>query len=185
MISWSKYDPEVHGDWDEQLNLLAGANFFQTVGWGQIKQAMGWHVVKLVAIESRVIVSMALVLFRRQPFKGALAWLPGGLCGEPAAWVDTIPIAFKRELGVRWLYLRSNQVGFEQSERVTAALTNASWSQPSVRLGSGLSLVYDTKPSDVDRLAAMSANWRHNLKRSRKNGLRFERWLEPDAVAID
>ena len=184
MIQWRRYNPQTDGDWDQQLKRLQGSNFYQTAGWGEVKQKAGWQVTRLVALNAGTIVAMALVLFRRQPLRGAVAWLPGGVCGEPTTWAGSLKNALKTELAVLWLYLRSNQIGYEQVERLKALLRREKWSQPSVRLNSGLSLLYDTKRSQPDRLMGMSANWRHNLKRSRKHELCFDRWIEPDAASI-
>ena len=51
-------------------------------------------------------------------------------------------------------------------------------------LGSGQSLIYDTTQAETTRLAAASANWRHNLKRSRKYSLSLKKWLTPDIVQL-
>jgi lipid II:glycine glycyltransferase (peptidoglycan interpeptide bridge formation enzyme) len=184
MISWCKYNADFHGDWDAQVNLLPGSNFFQTIGWGRVKEVLGWRIQQMVATDQGVIVSMALVLFKRQPFYGVSAWLPGGLSGEPAAWGDPFHLALKRELSAIWLYIRTNQLGFERSDQLVKFMGSAGWAQPTSRLGSGLSLMYNTKLGEADRLAAMSMTWRQNVKRSRKHELRFERWVEPDASAI-
>jgi lipid II:glycine glycyltransferase (peptidoglycan interpeptide bridge formation enzyme) len=184
MINWCLYNAETDGDWDAQLQRLPGANFFQTSGWALVKSATGWHVLKLVVKDSDCIVSMALILFRRQPLSGAIVWIPGGIVGEPAVWATSFKSALKRELRLTWVYIRFNALGLENQEHSATVLKEAGWRKPRVSLGSGLSLLYTLSDDDVGRLAALSTNWRHNLKRSRKYGLRFERWQAPDAAII-
>ena len=138
----------------------------------------------MVASKNDAIVSMAAVLYRRKPLSGAMAWLPGGVCGEPNLWMQTFEKALKRQLDLAWLYLRINAIGFEAKEQTVVGFQLNRWSRPSACLGSGQSLIYDLARDEASRLTAMSANWRHNLKRSRKHGLSFERWSAPDAPTI-
>ena len=184
MINWCEYNPMTHGNWDDSLKKLVGSNFFQTVAWIEVKRSNGWRVMYMLASKNDAIVSMAAVLYRRKPLSGAMAWLPGGICGEPHFWVDSFKSALKNKLDLAWLYLRINSLGFEAKEQIIEDLQLNKWSRPSAPLGTGQSLIYDLVQDEASGLAAMSANWRHNLKRSRKYGLSFERWSVPDAPAI-
>lgn len=184
MISWCEHNPISHGNWDDSLKTLEGANFFQTVAWMEVKRLSGWQVVYMLGSKNDSIVSMAAVLYRRKPLSGAMVWLPGGICGEPQFWIESFKSALKNKLDLAWLYLRINALGLEENEHTIVGLQLNQWGRPSACLGSGQSLIYDLAQDEATRLVAMSANWRHNLKRSRKYGLSFERWSAPDALTI-
>ena len=184
MINWCSYNTHIHGDWNEKLKLLSGANFFQTLDWAKIKSASGWHSLNLLAISDDSIVAMAAVLFRRQPFAGAVVWVPGGVCGSPTVWAREFRSAVKVALGVQWVYIRVNIIGLEASEEMALALCGAGWSRPRVKLGSGLTLAYDLNGEESARLDGLTANWRHNLKRSRKYESTFTEWRTPDVSKI-
>ena len=185
MIVWQRHSAVEHGDWDTKLATVIGANFFQTTGWGTVKASTGWGLLKLVALDkSNAIVAMALVLFRRQPVSGALVWIPGGVAGEPRTWGGSLQSALKRELMAAWIYIRLNALGLELQEPWAKVMQETGWSRPRFPLGSGTSLEYCVERDEPTRLRAMSANWRHNLKRSRKYNLRFERWSSPNVATI-
>jgi len=184
MISWCEHNPTTHGNWDDSLKKLVGSNFFQTVAWIEVKRSNGWRVIYMLASKNDAIVSMAAVLYRRKPLSGAMAWLPGGICGEPHFWMESFKSALKNKLDLAWLYLRINVLGLEANEQTIAGLQLNQWGRPSACLGSGQSLIYDLARDEATRLVAMSANWRHNLKRSRKYGLSFERWSAPETSTV-
>jgi lipid II:glycine glycyltransferase (peptidoglycan interpeptide bridge formation enzyme) len=174
----------IHGDWDENLAALIGSNFFQTKAWGQVKEATGWHVLPMIALAENTTIAMVLVLHRPQPLSGAMIWLPGGIAGDLSLSADSLVHVLKSELAVSWLYLRTNFVGFTENSVLTAQLRTNGWSKPPVNLGSGLSMSYNTAREEDTRISTTSGNWRHNLKRSRKYGLSFEKWDEPDVNQI-
>lgn len=184
MTNWFVHNPRLHGDWEKHLATLIGSNFFQTKAWGQVKEASGWCVLPMIALAEDKAVAMALVLHRPQPLLGRMVWLPGGIAGDLSLPATNLIQGLKKELGVAWIYIRTNFVGFTESKVLTLQQRTNGWSKPSVNIGSGLSLSYNTARDEQTRIAATSVNWRHNLKRSRKYGLSFEKWDEPDVDQI-
>lgn len=180
MTKWCVHSPTLHGEWDTKLASLSGSNFFQSKAWGQVKVATGWRVLPMIALGENTAIAMALVLHRSQPLSGLMVWLPGGIAGDLSLSVDSLIYELKAELGVAWLYLRANFVGFTDSSVLALQQRRFGWSKPSVNIGSGLSMSYNTAREEEVRISTTSVNWRHNLKRSRKYGLSFEKWDVPD-----
>jgi lipid II:glycine glycyltransferase (peptidoglycan interpeptide bridge formation enzyme) len=184
MTKWCVHSPMLHGEWDKNLASLEGSNFFQSHAWGKVKEATGWRVLPMIALTENAVIAMALVLHRPQPLSGLMVWLPGGIAGDLSLSAASLISKLKKELGAAWLYLRANFVGFTDSPELTVQQRKLGWSKPSIGIGSGLSMSYNTNLEEQQRIAAASVNWRHNLKRSRKYGLSFEKWDDPDIEHI-
>jgi len=184
MTNWCEYSETTHGDWDEAIGQLPGSNFFQTKNWADIKCASGWQVAYIACKHGDEITSMALTLYRPHLLSGATVWLPGGICGEPDVKVGLLNEALKHILRAKWIYLRINAIGFLHDADLSRRMIASGWRKPVVTLGSGMSLIYDTTIGEITRLTTATANWRHNLKRSRKYALSFKKWLAPDIDEI-
>ena len=125
---------------------------------------------------------MAQGLLRKYPGRSGIVWIPGGPAGSVEAW-DGLRQAILRSTGVSFLYCRFNSFRTRRAQD-EHALELAGWRRPRVKLTTGLSLRYGISAPQAERLAACSANWRHNLKRSQKYHLKVERWESPDAAVL-
>lgn len=164
--------------WDAALLALPGHNFYQCHAWGEVKRRLGWEVCRLVREEA-----CAQVLVRRYSLGLVLAWIPGGVAGDPDAWASSLNTAIRDCTGATMLYVRINALQVAEAAS-NAQLTQAGWRKPAARLEKGLSLWCDLGADEAQRLTRASGNWRHNLKRSGNHGLRVSEWTDPDTTAM-
>lgn len=164
--------------WDAALLALPGHNFYQCHAWGEVKRRLGWEVCRLIHENA-----CAQVLVRRYPLGLVLAWVPGGVAGNPGAWAGSLGAAIRKHTGAGMLYLRLN--GLQPGDAAAQArLAQAGWRRPAARLEKGFSLWCDLGIDESQRLMRASGNWRHNLKRSGNHGLRVSEWTDPDIASI-
>jgi hypothetical protein len=177
VANWSSFDGAAN-DWDDALASLGG-DIYQSHAWGEYRGATGWRVLRAISTdEGHDIVAMAQILVRRR-LGATIIWIPGAAAGDCRRWAVSLPRFLRRRLGSA-TYCRVNILS-ERLPNVENTLTAGGWSRPGVRLGTGLSLELDLRPSMQERLKLASVNWRHNLRRSGKYGLTIEPWPQPDA----
>lgn len=180
MLNWSCADDAA--DWDAVLAVLPGCSLYQSQAWGRYRRAMGWQVVRAIGRDAgNRIVAMVQMLVRRR-FGLHVVWIPGGPAGDCRLWSSSLTALLNGRFGPL-TYCRLNILSERQSQ-ADAALLGSRWRRPDTRLGTGLSLKLDLRPTDEERVSAASVNWRHNLRRSAKYGLTVERWMQPDAARM-
>lgn len=177
---WSEYNGDPAG-WDARVEALDGG-FYQSHGWGEVRRIAGWQPLRLMATIAGKDVAAASVLVRRHAGI-PVCWIPGGPVG-PVAHFSTEFRNFLCSLtGARLLYCRMSLLR-EASGPEDGVLADAGWRRPSVRMSSGLTMLYSMEGDTAERLARASGNWRHNLKRAGRHGLRIEAWDQPDPAAM-
>jgi lipid II:glycine glycyltransferase (peptidoglycan interpeptide bridge formation enzyme) len=175
-MSWQRYEGDAAA-WDQEVERLGGS-FYQSYGWGEVRRLNGWLPLRLIAIKDESYVAFVCVLVKRK-LGVAVCWVPGGLAGPVDYLDDRFQKFLLRELKTPFVYCR---VGFlRKNEDMTSIYLNGlNWVDPKVKLNSGLTMLYDCKGSQSSRLERLSGNWRHNLKRSNRYGLRVDHWTSPD-----
>jgi hypothetical protein len=180
MVIWQQYKGSP-AEWDEHIEGLSG-NFYQTYGWGEARNSVGWKAVRILAFEDESIISAVSILVKSKAGIGVL-WIPGG----PAGRVDILNADFiaslRRELRMKFFYCRINSLR-TQDEKDVASISNLGWTRPKVSMTSGLTMTYSLDGNSLDRLQRTSGNWRHNLKRSGRYGLKVENWTRPDIAQM-
>ncbi len=170
------------GDWDTALAAVDAGNFYQSHAWGEFRGEMGWQPLRVIgAGEGADGATMVQMLVRRQ-FGASIVWVPGGPAGDFRHWAAALPDLLRRRFGAA-AYCRVNVLR-EHQPAAESRLSAAGWRRPRVRLGTGLSLELDLRPTADERIALASGNWRHNLRRSGKYGLTVEPWSNPDAAQM-
>lgn len=169
--------------WDRRLLGFEDYSIYQSLAWGEYRRTAGWIPHRWIAYGDGEVVAMAQVLSRRYPGSSAVLWIPGGPVGDVAAAGDSLFESICASVGASWVYCRFNSLrGREKQDDMMVA--GLGWRRPRTRLSSGQSLIYDTSSPEPARLAACGRNWRHNLRRSQKRDLVFERWESPDPAAL-
>lgn len=185
MTNWRVVDEnEAKTQWDRWLLMLEGAAIHQSYGWGLTKQQLGWQVLRLIACdENQIPVTLVQALVRRYRFGVALIWVPGGPAGAVKYCDDSFRKALLKASGARQIYCRFNSMRAVTSED-EAQMKKLGWNIPAFRLMSGLSLHYNPSLQEETRLGLATGNWRHNLKRSAKYGLKTYCWHAPDVAQV-
>lgn len=182
MLSWQLWQgaPDV---WDGLLQQFPDHTVFQSHAWGEHKRSFGWQPVRLLAGDTDHPVTMAQVLVKRFPFGIGMAWMPGGPVGEISMWDERLRQAIRSAAGVHFLYCRISpmQVHVDDS---ASRLVDQDWQRCVSPLTSGLSLAYPIALAEDERLQQCSGNWRHNLRRSAKQGTHTYLWNKPDPDEI-
>lgn len=176
MVIWEKYAGDAAG-WDRQVASLGGG-FYQSHGWGETRRVAGWQPLCLIAKTGDRIVGAAGILVKRK-LGAAVCWIPGGPVGPAHYLDDGFRRALADELATRFVYCRISLLREGQPEE-QAFLEGQRWQRPSVGMSSGLTMLYELNGEESERLKRASGNWRHNLKRSGRHGLRVEHWESPD-----
>ena len=182
MVTWNKITDFL--DWKEASGMLGASNYLQMWGWGEYRSCFGWEPLRCVARgKGGRPVAMAQILIRRLPGRLAMVWVPGGVMGDTASWAPSFFDGVRELTGIRRLLLRINDLRPSAAADVVQLRANG-WARPIRPLTSGLSLLWNIDVPGAERRAALSKNWRHNLKRSEKNGLLVEEWPRPDLDEI-
>ena len=180
MVIWQQHKGSPK-EWDDHMEDLSGS-FYQTYGWGEARNSVGWKALRMLAFEGESIISAISILVKRKAGIGAL-WIPGG----PAGRVDILNADFitslRRELRMKFFYCRINSLRI-QDEKDVASISNLGWTRPKVSMTSGFTMTYSLNGNSLERLKRTSSNWRHNLKRSGRYGLKIEKWDRPDITQI-
>lgn len=180
MVTWEQYRG-LADEWNGHVAALSGS-FYQTYGWGEVRRVSGWQPLRLLARRGGQIVSAASVLVKRK-LGLAVCWVPGGPLGVSEVLDGEFRAALGSALGTRLLYFRISLLRGDLGGE-SAFLSGAGWKRPTVAMSSGLTMSYELSGDEAERLKRTSGNWRHNLKRSGRYGLRIERWETPDLDAI-
>jgi lipid II:glycine glycyltransferase (peptidoglycan interpeptide bridge formation enzyme) len=113
----------------------------------------------------------------------AVCWVPGGPIGVSEVLNREFRAALGSALGTILFYCRISLLRADQGKEA-AFLSGAGWQRPAVAMSSGQTMSYALAGDEAERLKRTSGNWRHNLKRSGRYGLRVEHWKNPDLHAI-
>jgi hypothetical protein len=180
MVIWQQYLGPAD-DWDRYVAALMGS-FYQTYGWGEVRRLRGWQPLRLLAYRGKQIIAAASVMVKTK-FGLSVCWVPGGPIGAlESLEFDFLP-AVSRAVGTRLVYCRLSLLRPDQGHE-TCRFEDAGWHRPSTTLSSGLTMSYSLIGGESERLQKTSGNWRHNLRRSARYGLRIEHWENPDPEAI-
>lgn len=180
MVVW-QIDNNGAAGWNAQVEALAGG-FYQCHEWGEIRRSAGWTPLRVTARRNGQLVTAASLLVKRKAGV-SVVWVPGGPAGE----VETLDRAFTQHLR-EWLgtplhYIRISLLR-SAAGREAESLVSEGWRRPRTPMSSGQSMAYALEGDEGARLQRASGNWRHNLKRASRYGLRIEPWSNPDIDAI-
>jgi hypothetical protein len=103
--------------------------------------------------------------------------------GDLTLWGSPFRQALHKAVRQPLCYCRINVLK-GKTEEDCQLLQALGWGRPSIPFSPGMTLEYDLRPSEDQRHALTSGNWRRNLKRSRNYGLRMEVWKSPLAEEI-
>jgi lipid II:glycine glycyltransferase (peptidoglycan interpeptide bridge formation enzyme) len=168
-------------EWDGYVAALSGG-FYQTYGWGEVRRVAGWQPLRLLARRGGQVIAAASVLVKRK-LGLTVCWVPGGPLGASEVFDGKFRTAIGYALGTKLFYCRISLLRTDHGSEV-AFLASAGWQRPKVAMSSGLTMSYALAGDEAERLKRTSGNWRHNLKRSGRYGLRIEYWEVPDLDAI-
>lgn len=180
MVTWEQYRG-LAGEWDGHVAALSGG-FYQTHGWGEVRRVAGWQPLRLLARRGGQVVAVAGVLVKRKAGL-AVCWVPGGPVGDSEVLDREFRAALGTALGTKFFYCRISLLRADQGTE-GVFLKAQGWQRPPVAMSSGLTMSYALAGDEAERMKRTSGNWRHNLKRSGRYGLRIEHWENPDLEAI-
>ena len=180
MVTWEQYQG-LADEWDRYVTTLSGV-FYQTYGWGEVRRVAGWQPLRLLARRGGDVIAAASVLVKRK-LGMAVCWVPGGPLGASEVLVGEFRAALGSALGTKWFYCRISLLRSDLGDEASF-LAHAGWQRPAQAMSSGLTMSYALAGGEDERLKRISGNWRHNLKRSGRYGLRIEHWETPDLEAI-
>ena len=173
---WQRYKGSP-AFWDGQVRCLGGS-FYQSFGWGEMRRVNGWQPLRLFAKIGDSVVAAASVLVKRK-FGVAVCWVPGGPAGSVLQLDHRFRQVLMKELATCFIYCRIALLD-ENHEDTSQFLKEQNWVHPKFSLSSGLTMLYDLNDVEPARLKRLSGNWRHNLKRSHRYGLKIDHWVSPD-----
>ncbi len=177
MLNWRSWSGTADA-WDGLLQQFADYTVYQSHAWGEHRSHFGWRPLRLILEDAGAVVAMAQILVRRYPLGIGVVWVPGGPLGSLDLCGPGLQQAISREADARFLYCRLNSMR-PYSVDDAQKLNEQGWRPSASPINTGLSLLYQPALNDEVRLKQCSGNWRHNLRRSAKHGLRAYRWVNP------
>jgi lipid II:glycine glycyltransferase (peptidoglycan interpeptide bridge formation enzyme) len=179
--AWSPF-ARSRDEWDKLVIDLGAPILHQCFAWGEYRRCGGWIPLRICARNDKGKIVAACQLLTKRKYGVTVVWLPGGPSGD----ISCVGASFMRALRTRLgslVYLRMNALRAKAADD-EASLLQQGWRRPRARLGSGLSLDFDLRLTEDERLKNASGNWRHNLRRSTKYGLRIEQWENPEVSQV-
>lgn len=180
MVNWTRYEGPADG-WDKQVEALGGG-FYQCYGWGEVRRVAGWHPLRILGTVNGQVTAAASVLTQRR-MGIPVCWIPGGPVGPVSLYDGQFRRALGRLIGSPAFYCRASWLRSGQPEE-GVQLVHVGWQRPSVKMSTGLTMLYALEGDEAVRLKQASGNWRHNLKRAGQHGLRIERWDRPNLAEM-
>jgi hypothetical protein len=177
MVSWKTAPPSDEA-WDAALARTTGANIFQAAAWARHKADFGWRPIRLLAGEPEAPAAAVQVLVKNLPGGGRVLWSRGGPVGVPALWNDELSSALAAAAG--GLYSYGRVCSFKE---IPAAL-GSKWSRPDKPLNRNMTALLDLVPEPEALKAALTTNWRHNLKRGLTRSPAAD-WPEADPAEME
>jgi lipid II:glycine glycyltransferase (peptidoglycan interpeptide bridge formation enzyme) len=173
---WKVFDG-ICSEWD---SLLSENHSLQQYSfWGINKVNDGWETLRLIKYAKSGYVDACVQALIKIKYNVAVVWVAG--C--PPELIPNIDKTFYKILikstGCIYVYCRISVMDEEHGNEETL-LKSLHWGKPSFIINSGLSMLLDLNGGVDEIQKKMSKNWRHNLKRSNKYSLTFERWDKPD-----
>lgn len=167
MITVNTCDNE--GEWDGEL-LERGAHPLQLWGWGEVKAAHGWRVVRVFVRKDDAIIGAAQILLRPlpRPFK-RLAYIPRGpvceknVAGEVLAELATY---VKSTYGAVALTVEPDWEGEWEQEN---------WKRAANTILIPRTLILDLAKSEDELLAAMTKKTRQYIRKSGSEAIEIRR----------
>ena len=181
MVKWKIVENKK--EWDKNLSLFDLSSYLQIWEWGEFRSSFGWKPLRCIANKNSVPQAMIQFLVKSLPMRIGIIWVPGGPVGNVDAWSDSLLDVVKKLTGLRHVVLKINDSRLENNDDILA-MEKSGWNKSSNPLSTGLSLLWNLEEPIDTRRAALTGNWRHNLTRSEKKGLKFELWNKPDANEI-
>ena len=174
---WKVFDGKS-SYWDSLLS--SNQSLQQYSFWGNKKFNDGWETLRLIKNTKSGGVVVCVQILIKKKYNIAVAWVAG--C--PPELIPNIDDCFYKILikssGCLFVYCRisvmTEELGYESD-----LLKHLTWEKPSFTINSGLSMILDLNCGTEEVRKRFSKNWRHNLKRSNKYGLTFERWDNPNS----
>jgi hypothetical protein len=161
---------EDRSAWNELVSGLNANNLYNSWGWGEYKAKLGWKINRIEvksAHDNRTIGLFQLQI--KSKWLLNVFFIQGGLYAtdNEATYLTVLNELCRRYGGSAWRNLITINYYAEHSENAFRALLGARF-VPLIN-GSMYTLIVDTV--DIDNLysSGLSGNWRHNLKRARKN----------------
>jgi hypothetical protein len=179
MLTWQVFRGSPD-EWDSFYDEKS-TYYTQMYVWGEFKKNHGWSVLRLIGSseEDRPI---GVTVFYKSLFFWTFAWCPG-LSPRCMNSLDGLFSAIKLHLRGRYFYLRVSFCG-DLPCLGADDLIRKGWLRPRIGLGAETSFLMTLSSDQAQLLAGMTANWRHNLRRSARDELDFKVNHTPDASEL-
>lgn len=180
-VAWDLFDG-CQEEWDKLLIDLGAPILHQCFAWGEYRRYGGWTPLRMCARSEEGRIDAACQLLIKRKFGVNVVWAPGGPSGDISCMGTSFVQALRERLGAL-VYFRMNSLRLKRVEEEESLLRQG-WRRPRAKLGTGLTLDLNLRPTQDERLRRTSGNWRHNFRRSSKYALRIERWERPEPAQI-
>ncbi len=177
-------EDEAYHCWDKWQLSSQSSSPFQSFYWGKIKEISGWKPLYLVEVNSSDEYQTCLLLLLKKKFFFGLLWsagIPAGRGNLPN--VNSLKMIL-RPMGILFFNLRINFLTKDNPE-ICINLERKKFKKSWGKINSGLTFIVNLPKTFDLMLSNLSSNWRHNLKRSQKQSLLFERWEKPNFDEIE
>lgn len=167
---WQRIGAEAEQTWDATLSLGAGADAFQSFGWGEYRRSAGWQPQRWAALDGSGRPLMMAQLLTRTVAGTLIAWAPGGPvlrfpASDPGPMAELLEglLSEVRELAGR-TYIRFDP--HVAHDPVAAYTFGRTCRRPLVPVNTRFSSVLDLKPTIAEILAGMAHKHRYNTRRA-------------------
>lgn len=181
MVTWTIFSGGDQ-EWNTLLSTLNHSNIYQTSEWGNYRKNLGWDQLRMVVFADDKAMSAIQLSVRKLPLGLVMLWAPGAGVGNFDNYGQSLISTIKKLFKSKIVYCRLNFL--KEINEIDVISLKRFWSTPWVKLSTGHSLIFNTEKNESERVIALSGNWRHNLKRSNKYGLKIMEWIGPNPLEI-
>ncbi len=180
MVNWTLIPDYIALEtWDKNLSKFCDFNIYQSFNWGEYKRYFGWVPYRFAAYNAQnEVIAMAQCLYHHFPL-GGIMWCPGGPLGDVSSFGKTLIIACVDAIKKRYLYFRFDSYS-NSNEYYDLTLIKNGWQRPVYSINTDLTMILDLTRPEEELIRSFSKNWRHNLKRFKKDLLNIEPWVDID-----
>jgi peptidoglycan pentaglycine glycine transferase (the first glycine) len=174
-------DEHLDPEWDAFVSSLPHGHHVQTSLWGQVKNALGYRVARIIASEDGRIVAGGQLLIRRlMPFV-SMAYMPKGplfSTWDPSL-VQVIMDELKRVAQTQHFLVIALQPA-NHDARFEAFLPNCGFRPSWLELAPTATILHDLTQDTEDILRQMKRQTRQNIRRSEREGITAREGTEAD-----
>lgn len=163
---------ESHAEWDSFVAATSAGNHLQTSHWGAVKATIGWHSLRLTAVQDGTILAGAQLLIRKIAPGIAVCYITRGPLLRPGC--DSLASPFIHEILMLGRKQRITFLAIQppiHGDSLVSGLLHNGFECSTLELAPTASILIDLHQDEDQLLNNMKRQTRQNVRRSARDGI--------------